>query len=457
VKTMVKIGKWILFEKQQRAEEKFKAGVALGYGGKPKRKTFNVGEHSWVSRCKHFDKYAEDYPLFNQSCLALAGLCTAQGVYYSPAVKKNDETYALAEEAVWRIQKLDSQMRVVSKFYETVYRMAKHGGAFWEVTFSPDFAFRLAPFQEYIEPYQVNELGEVTSWRQIIHGSVAAEWSVEPSNEDAYIVPVMWNTTSTTWPYGTSIGTGLETELDSLIEMESSAKDYMEKQAWPYEVLALGDKDSQVLESDYATARTEWKNRKPGEGIVTRNMPVDIKPGGTGSAPIRELAVLCELMKDNIHDGFSVPPISKLYNSTEASAKVLTAHVMTILGQPIQWIVKEHYEEYVLKPYLESLGMSRKSCPDVLFESPDVHKKEEGDYWVALVQNKIQTPQQACDHLGLEWDEEYWKQEEAKQKEQFQQKQQQQQNQNPQKEVNLKEGTKEWIVRERSHNRSSSS
>lgn len=420
MKSMKLFGKEIhIFHK---ATEKFKASVDLGYGGKPQRKTFNLGEHTWFSRCRHFDKYTMDYPLFNQSCLALAGLCTAQGVFYSPAVKKNDETYPLAEEALWRVEKLSDQMRVNGKFYETVYRMAKHGGAFWEVTFTPTFAFRLVPFQECIEPYKVDELGEITAWRQVINGQVTAVWNVDASESDAYIVPIMWNVTSHTWPYGTSIGTGLETELESQIEMETNAKDYMGKVAWPYEVLALGDKDTQILESEYDAAKIAWKNRKPGEGIVTRNMPVDIVKGGTGQNPLRELSDLCQLMKDNIHDGLSVPPISKLYNSTEASAKVLTAHVMTILGQPIQWIIKECYEEFVLKPFLEDIGKSRKSCPNVLFESPDANKEQEVLYYIPLVQNKIQTPQQVCDHLGLEYDEEWWTQQEEKQLEQFKQK-----------------------------------
>jgi len=126
-------------------------------------------------------------------------------------------------------------------------------------------------------------------------------------------------------------------------------------------------------------------------------------------------------MKDNAHDGLMVAPLSKLYNSTEASAKVLTKHIMTTLGQPIQWIIKEAYEEYVLKPYLEHSGFSVKSCPDVLFESPDVHKTEEGEYWALLVERQIQTPQQAAEHLGLEYDEEYWKQEQERMKEEQQQ------------------------------------
>jgi hypothetical protein len=421
---MVKLFGRTFFEKK-KAEEKFKASVDVGFGGKPKRKIFNLGENSWASRCQHFDKFAQDYPLFNEACLSLAGLGTAQGIFYSPAVNKNDETYTLAEEALWRIQKIDRDQRVNAKFYETIYRMAKHGGAFWEVSFTPSFGFRVIPFQEFVEPLATDDVGEIIRWREVMPDHTQVEWPTEPSQTDAYIVPVMWNVTSATWPYGTSLGTGVETELETLIDLITNANAYMERQAYPYEILALGNEKTAVGDSDYATAKNEWKNRKPGEGLATRNMPVAIIPGGTGSTPIRELAVLGELMKDNLHDGLMVPPISKLYNSTEASATVLTQHVMTTLGQPIQWIIKEQFEEYVLKPYLEYAGFSRKSCPNVLFESPDVHKKEEGEYWTGLVSAKIQTPQQACEHLGLEYDEAYWtEQQEVTMKNQ--QKQQQQ-------------------------------
>jgi len=417
---MVKIGPWTLFERTSKIQEKFKASVATGlYAGTPKRKIFYPGEHSWLHRCNHFDRLAEEYPLFNQSCLALAGMVMSQGVFLTAAVNKQDETYKLAEEAVWRCDKFNRMVRVNSRMYQTVMRMAKYGGCFWEVTRTPKFDFRLAPSQEFIEPMLKDEVGNITRWRQIINGNVVAEWPAEPTDEGTYLTLVAWNVTPNTWPYGSSIGVGSETELEALIKMETNAKDYMEKQAWPYEVLALGNENSTVLDSDYQTARTEWRNRKPGEGIATRNMPVNIIPGGTGSSPIRELSVLCQLMKDNAHDGLMVAPISKLYNATEASAKVLTKHIMTTLGQPIQWLLKEAYEENVLKPYLEGSGFSMKSCPNVVFESPDVHKEEEGEYWVGLVAAKIQTPQQACEHLGLEYDEEAWKQKEAEQLEQM--------------------------------------
>lgn len=236
-----------------------------------------------------------------------------------------------------------------------------------------------------------------------------------------------------------------------LVSVEESVKDYSEKAAWPYEVLQLGDgSGSGVSDSDYQSAKTEWRTRQPGEGITARNMPVNIIPGGTNSAPIRELAALCELMKDNIHDGFIVPPLSKLYNSTEASAKVLVQHVMTVLGQPLQWLLSESLTSYVLKPFLEGSGFSRKSCPSVLFESPDTAKKEEGEFWMSLVTAKIQSPQQACEHLGLEYDEEYWTQQEKKLEEQMMQKQQQGFSQDNGKPV----GKKPQVVQQQQGNKS---
>ena len=93
---------------------------------------------------------------------------------------------------------------------------------------------------------------------------------------------------------------------------------------------------------------------------------------------------------------------------------------MTTLGQPWQWRLAEKFDVYILKPWMEMQGFSRKSSPIAVFESPDVHKVEEGQYWTSLVSAQIQTPQQACDHLGLEYDEAYWQQQEQKEQEQMQ-------------------------------------
>jgi hypothetical protein len=344
-------------------------------------------------------------------------MVVAQGVFYKPAVNKQDETYALSEEAVYRVEKFSQDQNTVSKIWETSYRAAKYGGCFWEISTEPIFSYRIPPLQECIEPAEANDQGQITRWRQVIQNQVVAGWS----SDELVLIPFLGEVTAT-WPFAPSLLAGLEVESEMLIDMEQSTKDYSEKQAWPYEVLQLGDgsaNSAAVTDEDYSVARSEWRNRKPGEGIATRNMPVAIVPGGTGSAPIREIAVLCELMKDNIVDGTMIPPISKLYNSTEASSKEMQKYVMTALGQPWQWRITEYHRNYILKPWLESSGFSRKSCPQVLFESPDVHKVEEGQYWTSLVSAKIQTPQQACDHLGLEYDEDFWKAEELKAQMQF--------------------------------------
>jgi hypothetical protein len=383
---------------------------------KPKLKIYNLGENSWRKRCEHYDKLCEQYPLLKMSLFTIAGLVTAQGLFFKPAVNRQDETYRLAEEAVYRVDKFQREQKVISKFYETVFKAAKYGGCFWEVSFDPVFSFRIPPLQECIEPYQADEQGNITMWRQVVNGRETAQW---PSNE-LILYPFLGETTAT-WPFAPSLLTGTETESEMLVAMEEATKDYTEKQAWPYEILSLGDAQNPISESDYSTARNEWRNRQPGEGIATFNVPVDIKPGGTGSAPIRELAVLCELMKQNINDAVMVPAVSQLHNATEASAKVLTQHVMTTLGQPLQWRLKEYFQEGILKPWLETSGFSRKSCPQILFESPDVHKKEEGEYWVSLVNAKIQTPRQACERLELEYDEAYWTQAEKQMQMQFEQ------------------------------------
>ena len=158
---MVRIGNWILFEKKKTTVERFRGSVDKGVSGKTKRKIFHLGQHTWTSRCKHFDDLAEQYPLFDKACLSLAGIVMSQGVYLAPAVKKDDKTYPLAEEAVYRIEHSPMHRNINGKMYDTVLKMAKYGACFWEVTKSPEFGFRVAPSQEYIEPRETDDVGNV--------------------------------------------------------------------------------------------------------------------------------------------------------------------------------------------------------------------------------------------------------------------------------------------------------
>jgi hypothetical protein len=411
----MKIGSWNISFSRTQVSEKFKAAYEPAGASKPKRTAFYPGQYSWKSRCAHYDKLTDSYSLAKVAPFTLAGLTTAQGVYFTPALNRDDETYTLAKEAKYEADRFKREQNLNSLFYDTVWRCAKYGGCFWEISTDPVYSIQIPTLQECIEPASADEQGNITSWRQVVNGAVTAEWT---SNE-LVLVPFLGVTTQT-WPYAPSIFTGLEAELEMLTGIEESAKDYSEKQAWPYELLQLGDAQNPISDDEYNQARSEWKNRKPGEGIVS-TVPSDIKAGGTGSAPIRELAVLCNLMKDNVQDAVMIAPISKLYNATEASAKVLVQQIMTVLGQPIQWRIASCFELYVLKPYLESRGYSRKSCPQTVFEVPDVHKKEEMDFWVAAVTAKLQSPVQACEHMNLEYDEAWWIEQERKQQEQMQQ------------------------------------
>jgi hypothetical protein len=422
--------------------EKFKAAYDKQGSARPTKKQFYLGENSWLKRCQHYDKLYNTYPLFRQACATLAGLINPQGIFFKPAVNRKDETYALAEEALYRCEQFRDTREVNSKIWNTGLQLAKRGACFWELSTNDVFDFRLPTMQEYIEPAAADNEGNITKWRQNINGMIKAEWS----SDELVLIP--WNATTETWPYGNGLGVGLENEMEMLVDVEGSVRDYSEKAAWPYEILQLGDNTSVISDSDFAAAKSEWRNRQPGEGIAARNMPVNIVAGGTNNAPIRELAALCDLMKDNIHDGFMVPPLSKLYNSTEASAKVLIQHIMTVLGQPLQWLIKENLTNYVLKPFLESSGFSRKSCPVALFESPDAHKLEEVQFWMPLVDKKIQSPQQVCEHLDLEYDEAFWLEQEKKEQEQekFQQELNAKQSQ-PQEQSGGKEG-KSWKVTE---------
>ena len=80
--------------------EKFKGFFDTGYGAKPTRKHFYLGEHSWLDRCTKFDRLCEAHPLAKQTLQALGGQVIANGIYVQPT-----EDYARAKEAAEIIEK----------------------------------------------------------------------------------------------------------------------------------------------------------------------------------------------------------------------------------------------------------------------------------------------------------------------------------------------------------------
>ena len=113
----MKLKFWEKKVKSQNVSEDFKAAFDKAGGGKPARKVYHLNENSWASRFKHYNDLREAYPLFDKACLGLAGLVMSQGIFHKPAVKKNDETYPLAEEAVYRADQFRDKRYINSKLF----------------------------------------------------------------------------------------------------------------------------------------------------------------------------------------------------------------------------------------------------------------------------------------------------------------------------------------------------
>lgn len=391
--------------------ERFKGYFDTGKTQRGKHTKFYSGEHTWLERCKNYDRIYEHHPMAKQAMLTIAGQLVAEGVFTTPA-ERNGEAYPRSEEAQQRCDDLNEQIGLDTLLYDTGVIMAKYGSCFWEKTWTPQFDIRLIPMQETIEPAEVDDIGNVTAWRQNLWGK-----KTPPSWSSEEIVHFAWNVTSQSWPYGTSLLVGLETVLDTLEELETNAKDYMEKQAWPYELWGIGDGQYMPNDSEVQAIRRKWKNRSVGENMIT-SYPIEIKQGGTGGAPIRELSNILTFLYDEVIDGTMVPPISKQYNATEASAKVMMPHAHATLITPMQRLIRRKIESEVYKPYLEDLGFSVKTCPKLLFEPPNAHKEEDAVYYAALCPGEvIIPPKAAAKELGYEEEFEEWLKEKEKREE----------------------------------------
>ena len=395
----------------RRVTEKFKGKIDIGYSTKPKRRKFFLGEHSWLERCKRFDQLYERHPLVKQALLSLGGQLIAEGIYLQPA--DNSEQ---AKELVDVLEELNRRLHLKTMIFETGKTIGKYGSCFWEKTWDPAFDCRIIPGQEYIQPAEVDPQGNITSWRQVIHGREVATWQ---QNE---IVHFAWDVTSQSWPYGTSLLVGLETELEIMEDIEQNSRDYMEKQAWPYEILQIGNGEYVPTEDEMASVKAKWKNRSVGENIVT-SYPAELKQGGTGGAPIRELNEVLAFIKDNLQDGLILPAVSKLYNATEASARVLVSWASSCLIRPMQELIRIKIEEEVYKPYLEDLGYNINLCPTIYFEPPISQKKEDAEFWKSMVQAGICPPRVAAREFG--WEDEWleWQAEKEAKAQLIQQKQ----------------------------------
>jgi len=371
--------------------EKFKGFFISGASTRRKRK-FWAGEKSWLKRCRYYDTIYERHPLAKAQILTIAGQLCAQGIYIEPAsVGKVHE--ARAKEAAERIRQLADEVGMIIMLYETAVGMAKYGSFFWEKTWTPKFDIRIIPSQEYIEPAAQDEIGNITKWRQLWYGHETTVWNADE------IIPFHWNVTSKSWPYGTSLLVGLETEFEILEQLETDLKEYMHKQAFPKHLWKIGDENYTPTDSEIQTIKSKIKNWAPGDEFVT-SYPIGHEVGSTGGTPVQEIAKVLEFLKDQCIDGLLVPPISKQWSSTMASAREMMPWARANLIEPMQRIISHVVENQVFKPYLEDLGYSVKVCPKLKWEPPEAHLDERVEMYATLVQSGIITPEVAAMELG---------------------------------------------------------
>lgn len=351
---------------------------------------FNFEEYS-----KRFDDYCSRYPKVKSALLTVAGQVVADGVYTSI-----EDDYPRAQDAKRVCDEFNKRVGMYLKIRKTAMRMVKYGTAFWELDWNNvnGLNVQLIPHQEHMKPvYMANEL---SGWEYAVNHVTIHKWPLsqiavfplDPEEND---------------PFGTSLLTGIDYELGAQDEIRSNLLAYLKKQAFASNVLQVGDGTFTPQQGEIDTIRSEVKNRKVGEDFVT-SYPIGLQVMAAAAVETRMIPDTLKFTDDQVTDALMAPPISKLYNSTEASATVMTDWARANLITPIQNIIREVIEKQVYQPMLEDQNFTVKLTPTLSFDPPDVHTNEEANYYKALYEIQAQTPEQICKALGLKYDKAYW-------------------------------------------------
>ena len=372
-------------------KERFK-GFWVTSGNKNQQSVkFNPGQYSWTERCSHYDKLLAENTMAKSCSWGLAGRVLQNGLFLEPVDK-----YPRAIEAMEQCEDLNDRIGIRSLLYDTIAEWAAHGSFFWEKTVDPIFDVKVIPQQEFIEPVEADDNGNVSVWGYSQRLGSKAQWSKKE------IIHFAWMITSASYPFGTSLFTGCETELAILEQLEVDMKEHMHRTAFPQSAVGVGDANFHPQDSDVSDIRNMVRNWAPGEVQVTSYPLTSIQL--SGGQPIRDLESVLTFCKDNIIDAFMVSPISKLYQSTYASSKEMQEMENARLISPMQTLIAHILETELYKPYLEWLGFSVKVCPKVKWTSADANRVETGSYWAQQVQARIVPAEYAAEQQGFDLD-----------------------------------------------------
>ena len=372
--------------------EKFKGFFTTGISITPQRRTFWLGERNWADRCKRNLTTYMSHTLAKSQILTIAGQCVADGIFLQPSTE-DDPHAERAKDALYECEQLNKRLNMRSKLHDTFFNMALYGTCFWEKTTEPTFDTRIIPQQEYVEPAEQDQEGNIIRWRQRAFATQMASWTLDE------IIDFSWNKTSWSWPYGTSLLAGLDQDFETLDQIKTDIKEYAHKNAFPKELFSIGDGQYMPSPTEAELIKSKLKNWEPGEYFIT-SYPIEHKVGGVGDREPKGIDKILTFIKEDAIDGTMTPPVSYQYSSTYASSKEMAKTQRSNIILPLQTIVAQELEDSLYKPYLESLGYSVKLCPEVKFDPPDAGFFEEAQAYAQLVGAGILTPELAASEMG---------------------------------------------------------
>ena len=372
----------------------------------------NLGRFDFMKYCEKYERYKQDYPKVKSALLTVSGQVMAEGVFTIPAERTDNKTgktekYPRAIEAKLEVDKLNEKINLDGIIQMTAQRMVHYGTAFLEKTYTPEFSVRpvVPKYQKYMMPRWNKELGVLDGWDLKIRNEVKASWK----NNEIIVVP--WDV-DVHYPFGTSLLEGIDRELSISDNILAGLEKYVKRQAWATHMVQVGDPTYTPGDTELNAFRTQVRRGEVGQTIIT-NAPISKETLGAGDVETQMIPDILAFEDDQIADSLMMPPLSKLYNSTQASSVEMTDWARANLITPIQRIIQRKVEEELFWAYLEPLGYSKRVVPKLSFNPPEAGRLDEAKYWSELVVAKIASPKQAASDLGMDYDEAYWKEQEA--------------------------------------------
>ena len=370
--------------------------------------TFSTYDFDFTRYSKKFAYYYEKFPQVKSATIGIAGQVRGEGTYLLPAKRKTGDGIPEANQRSYKAmelcERLNKNIDVDQLIFDTALRMVKYGTCWWEKAVSPVFDVQMVnpKIQPLLKPIYKQGTIEVIGWTTSPNDpKKGLTWS----NEEITLVP--WDV-DVYYPYGTSLLSGIDRELNALDQLLDTAVEYARKNAYPTHYVQVGDDEYQPGDTTLQGFKSSVDNNNAGGTVITSAPVSGFTSGGGGDA-----STVPELMRfsvDQVSDGLIAPPLSKLYDSTEASAKVTQKWVRQVLIIPIQHIIKTRIEEDIYWPFLRSLGYSIRNVPSLNFDIPESYMVDEIAALTGLVNSNIMTPEQCSEELGFDYDEEYFKQ-----------------------------------------------